>query len=858
MKKSKMSPAFLGERRTELMESGLKKITVEDRILLHLFKNPLDPEAFEAPMSLSQVGISKVIGVRRSHVSHATKRLKEKKLIKEKIAHILGVKRRRKVYYLSPEGYLKAKELYDTLLTTALTFINKDGEVSKQTIKNIMRVTGVSLLQIIKGMEDDRFDYPSYLKKEEESSYVKLIIRAPKIRKFVGRNYEINKIKGWISENDKNFIIVYGIAGIGKTSLTLKIAEEIVREMNVLWFRIHEWDDLLVILDVLAEFLDKLGRNSLSNYLKKKEEVKISELSEILEKDLNESQSVIFFDDLHKIYPELIANLTYTGSLTSLPSIGKGFGLENLLLGGSYIRSVVDPKLIQFFSMLVEILSKTKGISVVGSSRFVLPFYNTHTVMVQRTVAELFLEGLKKEATGKMFHGLREEELEKLYNITKGHPLFLELYALSTDNSWKTRNIEHYIKSEIIATLSEKEKNLLSRICVYRHPVPPEAFFPADINYDTIDSLVTKSFLKEVAEDRFDVHDIIKSFIYHRLSPKEREENHRLAVEYFEEYDPFDPEMLYHIICQGKIKEAANKAIENYKEYLSRGKLSPLMNLIEMLLGDEHVHELNRFQIASLIKIKGIIWNAWREWDNAMVEFQKALKVFERLHDQKQIADIHHLIGTLHYGHGNHNSAIASFKKGLDILERLEKKGELKAEEELESAYFTLGIFYLEHGDWENAILHYKKILERFGKDKTKRYPILSTLADLYFKKGDYEKAIEIYKECLEMVEHLEKAGHKRMDIFYNLAKVYEAKGEKEKSFNYLQKSLELATSLGSTIQEAEILFKLGSLSQDREKKQHFLSEAKKRFIGLKNTEMAEKISKLLEETEIKEKKERV
>ena len=104
------------------MENGLKKITVEDKILLHLFKNPLDPESFEAPMTLSQVGISKVIGVRRSHVSHAAKRLKDKQHIKEKIAHILGVKRRRKVYYLSPEGFQRARKIFEEVEDTKLEF----------------------------------------------------------------------------------------------------------------------------------------------------------------------------------------------------------------------------------------------------------------------------------------------------------------------------------------------------------------------------------------------------------------------------------------------------------------------------------------------------------------------------------------------------------------------------------------------------------------------------------------------------------------------------------------------------------------------------------------------------------------
>jgi len=838
------------------MENGLKKITVEDKILLHLFKNPIRPESFEAPMSLSQVGISKVIGVRRSHVSHAAKRLKDKGHIKEKIAHILGVKRRRKVYYLSSEGFEKAKKIHETVEDTHIGFVNKDGVRSEQSIKHIQRMTSLSIIEIINEIEGDTFDYARFLKKEEESSFVKQVIRAPKIRKFVGRSHEIHKIKGWISENDKNFVLIYGIAGIGKTSLTLKITEDLYKEMNVLWFRIREWDDLADILEILAGFMESMGKDTLNQYLKETDEVKISDVSEILEQDLYESNSVMFFDDAHKIYPEFISDITYSrglspqfkegGELDYAPSLD--LPLEAVRLGGSYIRSVVDTKLIQFFAMLVELLSKTRGCSVVASSRFILPFYNRHTVMVQRSVAELFLEGLKMESTGKMIHGLREEDIKELYDITKGHPLFLELYALSGAGGWKTRNIREYIKSEIIATLSEKEKNLLSRICVYRHPVPPDAFVPDDVTYDTIDSLVTKSFLKEVAQDHFDVHDIIKSFLYNRLSPKEKGENHGLAEGFFMDNDITNPEMLYHLIRQGKIQEAATKAVENHKLYLSGGKLSPLMNLTEMLLDDEYVHELERFHIASLIKVKGIIWNAWREWDNAMVEFQKALRVFQRLDNRQEIADVHNLIGTIHYGHGDHAAAIESFKKGLSILEQLEEEGRLAHEEDLESSYYTLGIIYLEYGNWDSALAHYKHVLKRYGSDRSKRYQLECTIAELYFKKGEYDRAISIYKKCLKAIKNLENPEYKQFDVFSNLGKIYEEKGEVDESIGYFQRSLKLARKQGSSMHEAEILYELGKLTDDEEKKHEFLNGARDRFLTLRNLEMAEKIAKMLDE----------
>ncbi len=832
-----------------------KKITVEDKILLHLFKNHLNPDSFEAPMSLSQVGISKVIGVRRSHVSHAAKRLKDKGQIGENIAHILGVKRRRKVYYLTPDGYDKARKLHEEVEETVVSFIAKDGTESQQSLRHIQKTTGLTFIEIINEVEKETFDYSKFLKQEEDSSLVKMVIRAPRIRKFVGRSHEIHKIHGWISENDKNFVVIYGIAGIGKTSLCLKIGEELYKEKNIFWLRIHEWDDLSVVLREVARFLQAIEKPQLATYLRQTEVIRLPQVSAILEEDLNESDTVLFFDDLHKIYPEYISAITHAGVMfpghkeeeMMVDSQAIGLPSKEIQMDGSYIRTVVDTKLIQFFSMLVEVLDKVKGSSVVASSRFILPFYNRHSVTVQRSVVELFLTGLRIESTGKLFHGLREEELKKLYDITKGHPLFLELYSSTGSEGWETKDIAQYIKSEIVATLTAEEKKVLARICVFRHAVPTAAFVPEGVSTDSLESLVGKSFLKQVAQDLYDVHDIIKSFIYARQNKTEQYENHRQAELYFSRSDPRNPELLYHLIRQRKVVEAAQRAIENYEEYLGNGKLSPLMNLIEILLGEEHIHELEKFYIGSLIKVKGIIWNAWREWDNAMAEFKTALRIFTSLEDKKEIAEVHNLIGTIQYGYGDHPAAIESFKKSLDILEALEQEGLLEPGEDLEPAYFTLGIFYLEHGDWNNALVHYQRILEKFGDEESKRYPVLCMLADLNFKKEQVDKAIEIYQGCLEIIDGLEKPDHKRFDVFFNLAQVHAQKGEVEQSLDYFQRSLDFARDLGSSFHEAKILYEMGKLTQDPEKRTILLEEARDRYQNMKNTEIVDEIGQLLD-----------
>ena len=62
-------------------------------------------------------------------------------------------------------------------------------------------------------------------------------------------------------------MVVYGIPGIGKTTLLAKFVQEIKDQRNVFWYQLHEWVNLKIMLTPVSEFLSHLGKKGLERYL---------------------------------------------------------------------------------------------------------------------------------------------------------------------------------------------------------------------------------------------------------------------------------------------------------------------------------------------------------------------------------------------------------------------------------------------------------------------------------------------------------------------------------------------------------------------------------------------------------------
>jgi len=98
-------------------------------------------------------------------------------------------------------------------------------------------------------------------------------------------------------------VVVFGIPGIGKTTLLAKFAQDVRDRNNVFWLKIHEWLDVRGLLRPLAEFLSQEGRKGLEWLFSQSEQPRIGEILQILVNDLQGMPVLIIFDDVQKSEP---------------------------------------------------------------------------------------------------------------------------------------------------------------------------------------------------------------------------------------------------------------------------------------------------------------------------------------------------------------------------------------------------------------------------------------------------------------------------------------------------------------------------------------------------------------------------
>ncbi len=161
---------------------------------------------------------------------------------------------------------------------------------------------------------DHKIEIDPYLEEIPEHIYdkylgqkLKISMELPRTKGFVGRNTEL---KNLLSSLDKNVIIIEGIAGIGKSYIAAKFAEELKEQYTVYWYgNLSEVSTLSSVLNKISIFLKEKGKPKLSNSIEHfgyDNEVLIA----LLKEELNSNNLALFFVTTHPPPYKFIADKT--------------------------------------------------------------------------------------------------------------------------------------------------------------------------------------------------------------------------------------------------------------------------------------------------------------------------------------------------------------------------------------------------------------------------------------------------------------------------------------------------------------------------------------------------------------------
>ncbi|MCK5547969.1 MAG: AAA family ATPase, partial [Thermoplasmata archaeon] len=333
--------------------------TADEKVLLHLVRFGKFQDQWDVPFAVTQTGISRATSILRNNIPRTMQNLINRGFVQKKTIHVRGTIRRRIVYFLTTEGLKKAKDLEGALQDTFIILKKTDGAVDEAKIGDIYEYLPeipetTPLLEFVLHLSKDGvFDCRTFKARtvEKEEGFVDFSVHVPKLKYFFDRKNEMDSISKWLLSDTSKMLVVYGMAGCGKTTLASKVVETVKKKMNVYWYQFHEWDTIRNLLGSLSKFLSQIGRRELKQYLSANKGVDLNEALDILETQLQDGNALLVFDDFQKTNEHL-----YSFSLA-----------------------------------LRERLERIEGIKLIVIGRDIKPFYDSRETVIKKLVTELHL-----------------------------------------------------------------------------------------------------------------------------------------------------------------------------------------------------------------------------------------------------------------------------------------------------------------------------------------------------------------------------------------------------------------------------------------------------------------------------------
>jgi CHAT domain-containing protein/tetratricopeptide (TPR) repeat protein len=193
------------------------------------------------------------------------------------------------------------------------------------------------------------------------------------------------------------------------------------------------------------------------------------------------------------------------------------------------------------------------------------------------------------------------------------------------------------------------------------------------------------------------------------------------------------------------------------------------------------------------------------EWKEALVRWDEALKISQRINDADGEAKSLGNIGLVYFSLGQYAKALEYFQQSLEIERKI---GDVVGEA---TSLINFGHVYLSLSQYAEALSYYQQALEiaRWVKDVPMEVAALGNLGIVYISLGQRAKALEYYNQALEMARWIQDVTMEETGL-ENLGGLYYASGQYDKALIVHQQALEISRKISYVAGEANALKSIG------------------------------------------------
>ena len=806
---------------------------VQERILLHLSDFGDFMNSVEVPFALSQMGIANAVAIARSNVPRAIAGLKDQGLLVERQAHVQGVSRKRKAYFLTDSGMNLADETWKRLRQFPLRAILPGGNTIASTLGEIQDRLPFTMrpVDVIRYLDENGvLDVRSLssdlverdLSKHVEKQLVTSLGDLPRLRHFYGRSTELENMVNLL-EARSTTLMIPGIAGIGKTSMAATVIESFMHRRNLLYHRCQDWDGSRAFFESLADWLSSIGDSMLADYISATPVPQAADASRIIVDALSNSPALIVIDDYHKVSDKVLHQ--------TIQAVSRG---------------------------LVECEGDVGLVIFSRSFKQVVPLKDADGRIVSLVLP---LEGLDQDSTRSLlsaFDDLDQEKLLYIHSLSRGHPLVLELINRGASAGAFHESLENYVNIEIFSKLSGEQKRLLGALSVFREPIPLDAITEQGLDVDELDSLVESGLARHADSDAYDVHDLIREFLLQSLDSQAREELHNKAVSWYEKQTQESQtalELIYHLIASSRHEDATELIVKQGRDLVKEGHIELLV-----LLESIDTESISPESACRIDRLRGEVLALLGRFDEAEEAFSKAKPPAEAAGLDDVIADILSNLADIALKRGDSDASLSMHRKSLELFISLgdalgaarsynnmgyilrrngDKSKALEAYSEVESilsdddsldlipAQIVLARSLLDLGEHDRARDH---ALSSYERSEDLDDPILhararAVLGRYYAKTGDADLALHHYTDALSTMG---EAGDPLalVEVSILLGEVLQDSGRIEEALERYREALIISEANDLRMQIGELLARLGGVAPDRQRRMEYLQRA--------------------------------